>query len=226
MTASTRVTAAAAAAPPPADRWEQPVPRLAWGALFLLGYVGWSALYFAINEGTAGRSVAQPLLPGEAGLPRLTWLYPAYALVYVQVWLPLLLAPTRRRFVTIQVAFALASLVGFTVFLLAPMAYPRPPLEVAGVFDQLLAWEYGSDGPRCTFPSLHVSYAWTLWLAHRGRSRSWALGLLASAIAVSLATVFLKQHFIVDVPAGMALAWASWWAAPRVTARLTGTARG
>jgi membrane-associated phospholipid phosphatase len=40
------------------------------------------------------------------------------------------------------------------------------------------------------------------------------------AIAISTSTVLVKQHFIVDIPSGMLLAWCAWWLAPAVMKRL------
>ena len=56
------------------------------------------------------------------------------------------------------------------------------------------------------------------------RSR-WALCVLAAAVSVS--TVFVKQHYIVDVLAGFALAWVAWRLtapSPRSTQRDSGAA--
>ena len=102
------------------------------------------------------------------------------------------------------------------------MPYPRPPLEVRNIFDLLLTFEYATDGPRCTFPSLHVAFAFVLWLGLRRRSRTWSVALGLNAMAIAVATILLKQHFIVDVIAGALLAWSSWKVAPFVTRRALG----
>jgi membrane-associated phospholipid phosphatase len=199
------------------DRWSLPVKRLKYGLIFVGLCLLWALLYYSINAATAGRDVAQPLLPHEAELPLVSALYPVYALVYVQVFTPILAAPTRLRFIEIQVAYTLVSLVGFAVFLLAPMPYPRPALEVQSIFDQLLAWGYARDGCRCTFPSLHVAIAWTLFLGLRDVSSRWRAALLLSASGISVAAVLVKQHFIVDIVAGAALAVVGWRAAVPLT---------
>ncbi len=196
---------------PPPDA--SPLPRGRYGLLFAAQAAVWLALYYGINAATAGRSVATPLLDFERHIPFVPAAYPIYAAVYVQVLLPLFLARTRRDYWTIQLAFAVASLVGFATFLAAPMAYPRPSLEVTDAFTWLLSLEYATDGPRCTLPSLHVAFAWILYLSLGGRSHRWRMGLGVSAAAISVSTLLVKQHFLVDVVVGAALAVASWWAA-------------
>lgn len=213
--------AAAAAAPAPApDPWSLPVPRLRYFGPFAIQYLLWLGLYLSVNHVTAGRSVLQPLLPGEAAIPLVTWAYPFYGSVYLQILLPLFLSGTRRAYARTQVACALGSLIAFAIYLLAPMPYPRPAtIEIDGVWSWLLALEWSIDEPRCTFPSLHVFFAWLFYLGLRDEAPRWRRPLLALAIAVSISTVLVKQHFIVDVPSGMALAWLAWALAPRLLRR-------
>ncbi|MDO8677301.1 MAG: phosphatase PAP2 family protein, partial [Acidobacteriota bacterium] len=62
------------------------------------------------------------------------------------------------------------------------------------------------------FPSLHVALSWLAVFASQVSRRSRVgLGVLAAGISVS--TVFVKQHYIVDVLYGCALAWVAWWLA-------------
>lgn len=209
-----------------ADPWSLPVPRRRWFIPFAVQYLLWLAGYLTVNHVTAGRSALQPLLPGETDIPLVTYAYPIYASVYLQIFLPLYLSRTRWSFVRTQIAVAVGSLIAFAVYLIAPMPYPRPAtLEVNGPLDWMLAFEWSIDQPRCTFPSLHVFFAWIFYLALRDEAPRWRPWLLALAIAVSISIVLVKQHFIVDAPSGMALAWLSWWLAPKILRRWQARAR-
>jgi membrane-associated phospholipid phosphatase len=202
------------------DRWQAPVPRLRYFGILAAQYLVWLACYLGVNAVTEGRSALQPLLPYEDRIPLLTVAYPVYAAVYFQILLPLFLARTRRAFARVQLACALASLMAFAVFLIAPMPYPRPPLLPDGPLGALLSLEYTVDRPRCTFPSLHVAFAWLFYLGLRDEAPRWRTPLLLMAIGVSVSTVLVKQHFIVDLPGGMLLALAAWWLAGRAVARV------
>jgi membrane-associated phospholipid phosphatase len=210
-----------ALAGPAADPWSLPVPRGRYFGTFAIQYLLWLAGYLGVNHVTGGRSALQPLLPGEASIPLVTWAYPFYGSVYLEIILPLFLSRTRRAYARTQIACALGSLIAFAVYLAAPMPYPRPALEVDGPLAWLLALEWSIDQPRCTFPSLHVFFAWLMYLGLRDEAPRWRPWLLALAVAVSISTVLVKQHFIVDVPGGMALAWIAWWLSPRLLAHLT-----
>src|SRR5205814_657145 len=119
--------------------------------------------------------------------------------------------------------------IAFAVFLAAPMPYPRPALPAGllrGGFQQMLALEWAIDGPRCTFPSLHVAIALLLYLGLRDEAPRWRWPLLLAALGVCISTVLVKQHFVVDVLGGALLAAGVWRLTPALLARLGVTARG
>jgi membrane-associated phospholipid phosphatase len=200
---------------PPDDPWTRPLPRSRYFGPFALQYLLWLGLYLGVNAITTGRSALQPLLPGERNIPLVTWAYPFYGSVYLEVLLPLFLCRTRASFARVQLAAAFASLIAFAVFLLAPMPYPRPSALPDGVWSPLLSLEWSIDEPRCTFPSLHVAFGWLMYLGLRDEVPRWRPALLFLATAISVSTVLVKQHFIVDVAGGAALAWGSWALAGR-----------
>src|SRR5207245_2024184 len=102
----------------------------------------WCACYLAVNAVTAGRAVLQPLLPGETRLPLVAAAYPFYASAYFEVFLPLFLARSRRAYAKAHLATGIGSLIAFAIFLAAPMPYPRPVLQLDGLWGTLLAFEW------------------------------------------------------------------------------------
>ena len=72
----------------------------------------------------------------------------------------------------------------------------------------LLSLEY-LDKPYNHFPSLHVALSWLAVHASAVSRRS-RVGLGVLAVGISVSTVFVKQHYIVDVLFGFALAWVAW----------------
>jgi membrane-associated phospholipid phosphatase len=208
------------------DPWAAPVPRWRYLGVLAVQYALWLAAYLGVNAATAGRSAAQPFLPFEDRIPLIAAAYPVYASVYLEIVLPLWLARTRRAFVRTQLAVTLASLLAFAVFLAAPMPYPRPVLDTHDAMHGLLALEWAVDGPRCTFPSLHVAIAMVMYLGLRNEAPRWRLPLLFVAIGVSISTVLVKQHFIADVVGGVVLAAIAWRLTLPVMAWLGIRARG
>lgn len=182
----------------------------AWACLGLvaLAYLTFCATYLPLNALTEGRATHTLFLPGEAALP----LVPAFEFVYVLGYvLPLVVVyrrPDRARLGRLARAFALTLAAAYATYLLFPVHVPRPALTSDSPAARLLALEY-LDKPYNAFPSLHVAIATLLALAcGDDRHLRWWLVPVVALMAVS--TVFVKQHYILDVLSGAALAFAAW----------------
>lgn len=152
----------------------------------------------------------------ELALDQALPLQPAWALVYGALYLFLILLPVLvvrqeeqiRRTVLAYLTIWIAS---YVCFLLYPTRASRPD-EVIG--DGFAVWGlrflYSADPPYNCFPSLHVAHSFVSALAchrvHRGVGA--AASLCAALVAVS--TLFTKQHYVLDVVAGVLLAGAAW----------------
>ena len=179
-------------------------------AVILAGwYVLFSATYFLINEFSVGRAAHTLFLPGEERLPFLPIFEYLYVLTY---FVPAVVIATVRDYASFRRlarAYGLTLLTAYTTYLLLPVYFERPPLEVTSFHTWLLSIEYLVDRSNNDFPSLHVALSWLVVLASQVSHRSRAgLGVLAAGISVS--TVFVRQHYIVDVLYGGALAWVAW----------------
>ena len=158
------------------------------------------------------------LMPGRAlYVPDLAWdrvlpLQPAWALVYGALYLFLILLPVFvvrqdeqiRRTVW---AYLMVWIIAYVCFLIYPTKAPRP-VQVIG--EGFVVWGlrflYSADPPYNCFPSLHVAHsvvsALTCYRVHRGLGIAAAL----SALLVGVSTLYTKQHYILDVIAGIFLA--------------------
>jgi membrane-associated phospholipid phosphatase len=92
-------------------------------------------------------------------------------------------------------------------FLLFTAHYPRPPLESIppGFWREQFRVMYASDKAGNTFPSIHV--ATTLFVSLRLRHQRGGVLWVLWALLISLSTLTVKQHFVVDVLGGFAVAW-------------------
>ena len=185
-------------------------------------YVVHLACYLTIDALNSHRAAYRLFLPGEARLPFIPELGSVYALAYV---FPLVAIFTLRgtdRLVRLLVAVGLTMALSYSCFLLLPVELPRPTLEVHSVGSYLLSLQYRWDKPYNVFPSLHVAYCWLVSLASWDRTR-WRVPLVALVAAISVSTLFVKQHYAVDVLAGLAVGQAAWEAARPLARHLGST---
>lgn len=119
------------------------------------------------------------------------------------------------RFLT---ADLLAELICGLFFVFLPTTNVRPEIIGSGLFHQLTAWLYQIDPAKNLFPSIHCMASWFCFIGARTDRRipPWYKAFnCAFALAVCASTLFLKQHCIPDVLAGVALAEVCWFLAAR-----------
>ncbi len=160
--------------------------------------------YFWLNDTLPPRyDFSTPL---DALIPFLPWSYAVYSSFFA-----LLLGAAWRleadEYLRMLAAVLVANGVCYVGFLLFTAHYPRPPLESIppGFWREQFRVMYASDGAGNTFPSIHV--ATTLLGALRLRRRKGGALWMVWALFISLSTLTVKQHFVVDVLGGAAVAW-------------------
>ena len=119
------------------------------------------------------------------------------------------------RFLT---ADLLAELICGLFFVFLPTTNVRPEIIGSGLFSRLTAWLYQIDQAKYLFPSIHCLASWFCFIGVRADRRIplWYKAFnCAFALAVCASTLFLKQHCIPDVLAGLALAEVCWFLAAR-----------
>ena len=106
--------------------------------------------------------------------------------------------------------------VGLILFFAFPsIQYLRPTVFVnPTLFDRLVIGLYASDTNTGVFPSLHVTGQLAVLLAafrcERFRSLAWRAFFVLSSVLVCASTVFIKQHSLLDVFAGILICAAAY----------------
>lgn len=129
-----------------------------------------------------------------------------------------------KEFHILSLAAVFVAYLGFIGYLITPAVGPfyamqdlfsvnleGQPMAKLG-FDFINTYGYAKG----TFPSLHTAFSATfLFFAFRHQRKLFYL-YLPFIISLFISTVYLRQHYVVDVIAGLALAWFALYAAPRV----------
>jgi len=143
-------------------------------------------------------------------MPDFVWIY--HSLIPVIGVTLFLLVNNRRNFFNTFWACLGATFIIHLIYVIMPSFYPRPDLIPQDLSEQLLALTYEIDNGSNTFPSGHVCYSWLLFLGVKySQDAKKTFGLrtlyLLWALGVTLSTLTLKVHYVVDVLGGLALAF-------------------
>ena len=175
---------------------------LVW--LILFEAVGWHAADLPTYDITSFIDKQIPLIP--------QFIWP-YMLCYVFPFLPLLVIEDWHRINLTLLSVIFANLSAFILYLIFPIAFPRPELG-QGLSEHLLAFLYKVDFyPGANkLPSLHVTFTWIVYLACRGQrlSNFGETIVFFLAVLITLSALFVKQHVLADVAAGLCWAFAAW----------------
>jgi membrane-associated phospholipid phosphatase len=190
--------------------WSQ---KLGW-TLLLVSVSAFGFLYIDARNATLG--ITAQALPLEtridAYIPFRAEFVFAYFLYYPWLLWPLALRQ-REVFFRALGAFALMQLFAGVIFVLFPSHMVRPTAIPAGFAGDLVRFIYRMDMGWNVFPSLHVGHSVLVALLFwKHGPKLFPIVAIGSAL-ISASTVLIKQHYVVDIPAGLALAWFCYCAA-------------
>lgn len=103
----------------------------------------------------------------------------------------------------------MAKTVCFVLFLALPTANVRPEVTGDGLWSALMRLLYRLDAADNLFPSIHCLTSWLSWIAVRKRQDipcAYRIASLIAAVAICFSTLTTRQHVLVDVFGGIALA--------------------
>jgi membrane-associated phospholipid phosphatase len=130
--------------------------------------------------------------------------------VFYFVWYPfifitlfLILQKRSSAYYHSLIAVCLGILLANVIFLVYPTHVPRPPLGKG--WNYFVPITYRLDEPYNGFPSIHVLTCYVLLRGAGILPKLSRMAVVAVAWLIILSTLFIKQHVIADVAAGMAL---------------------
>ncbi len=143
-------------------------------------------------------------VPLDSAIPFLPWTIFIYLSFYVLLLTAAALS-SPDDYGRIQKSVLAANLLCYGGFILLPAHYPRPLPQEAGALEGIFTWLFSNDAPGNTFPSIHAAASLCVGFG----LKRWPWRLWGAAVAVSILTV--KQHFILDLFGGAAVAASSAW---------------
>jgi len=122
-----------------------------------------------------------------------------------------------RIYRSAAVSMIVVLLVSYAFYAFAQTYIDRPVIAGDDLFSRMIRDVYASDQPYNDFPSLHASLS-TIFAIHWLRvDRRLGVPIAIWAALIVVSTVFVKQHYVPDVVAGVLLASVtSWWSLRRL----------
>jgi membrane-associated phospholipid phosphatase len=190
----------------PPRRW-----AIAQVAVIGLFFAIWAVLYDATNQHGSEPSRAVHLTRPVDRFPGIIQPWTAFVYLPGGVLLPLLPFAFDRswrwvRFVL--TGYGVAALLAAACYLAWPLAMQRPPFAGDDPGERLMRLVFVFDREANCFPSSHVYFAvlGALNVARVARQRWVIRATIVLAVAVCLTTVTTGQHYLVDIPGGIAAA--------------------
>lgn len=176
---------------------------------FLLSRPAMMLVYPYLNTPTRGvHSLVTSL---DNAIPVVKWFVIPYVawVAYISITLIYFCFKDRTLGFKTILVFDLGLLVCFLIYYFYQTVGPvRPVISGHDFLSRMLAYVYQMDQPYNSFPSIHVMSSYLLIRAIRNRSWKnkwigWMIGCFSTSII--LATLFIKQHVIIDVLAAILL---------------------
>lgn len=136
--------------------------------------------------------------------PHFVW---TYILYYFVALMPVMVVTEIREFRRMVGAYLMMYFMGFLTFILFPVKMVRPELIGDGYSLWLLKKIYNADNGYNCFPSMHVANAFLASFFSYRFNKVYGVFVYIIAFLITISTLFIKQHYIVDLVAGIILAY-------------------
>lgn len=175
-----------------------------------------SLIYFGVGLLSEGRFHYDFTLSFDRSVP----VIPEFIIIYFGCYIfwivnsIMIARVSRENCMNYAVAYISSLSICGLFYLFMPTTNVRPDIVGTGISEQLLRWLYSIDKAENLFPSIHCLLSWFCYIGIRGRKEipKWYRAFsCVFAIMVFLSTQFTKQHYIVDIFGGVAIAEATYY---------------
>lgn len=140
-------------------------------------------------------------------VPLFVW---AYFLYIPSMIIPAVTQINFRQILQLAAIYLVGSTLAWLCFIAIPLRMVLPDVDCAGLSCAALEGLRHTDPGVNLLPSLHVTHtALAFAFLYKSGSKLWPLMLILVSLIIA-STLFTKQHYLVDIPAGFLNAFISW----------------
>lgn len=176
------------------------IPFLIFVVVLLVSYFGNQLVY-----DLRGESGSQyPHVPLDDKIPLIPWFVYFYYLTFPLGLVTFFYVAYKDKkslydiFLTLCISFAISGI----IYLVGQTEFIKPEFTPQTFTDKLVVWTWGSTNPVNCFPSQHCFMAFAIIIAvcsSKGLNIFYRLAAFAISIMIILSTVFIRQHFLLDI---------------------------
>lgn len=187
--------------------------------LLMILYVPVYLIWYLVAEHLVTTDYWVSYMPLDDKIPFIDWFVIFYCMWYFLLIIPGLYFLIKKD-IPVFKRYMWFIIVGFSVSLAICTVFPngqdlRPTsFERDNAFTRLIAMIYAADTNTNVLPSMHVvgCVAVVSAVFDSKYTKKWRIPMLLTALLICLATVFIKQHSVLDVIAGFAVCVPIWLA--------------
>ncbi len=178
------------------------VPFLIFVAVLAVSYFGNQLVYEL--RGVPGSNY--PEIPLDSEVPLISWFVYFYFLTFPLGLITFFYVAYKDKkalyniFLTLCISFAISGIIYF----FGQTEFTKPDFTPVTFTDKFVVWTWGSTNPVNCFPSQHCFMAFAMIIAvcsSKGLNIFYRLFTFAISVMIILSTVFIRQHFILDIVA-------------------------
>jgi len=155
----------------------------------------------------------------EKSIPFIDWHIWVYISDYLYIGLVFIMLKDRQNMNRIYYSQILMLFFAMIFFTLYPTMYPRPEVEYVGVTGAFIKLLHSLDTPCNAFPSIHVGMTFLAGFGFIKEQKKLFPIFMLWAVLISISTLTVKQHYVLDVMAGVLIALIFYWAGSKIKER-------
>lgn len=167
----------------------------------------WMVLYFSTNYLSQFRNYTTLELPIDRLIPFVPFFVIFYITSVFITFIPYFVVKNIEDYRKVAKLYLFIIIVSCIIYLIIPVKAARPEFIPTNIFGSLVAFIYAKILPYNLFPSLHVSLNVTATLVSLKYKRILGYILMPITLGIILSTLFIKQHYLVDIIAAIIIAF-------------------
>jgi len=135
-----------------------------------------------------------------------------YAIIFYSIEKP-------GKFIKFIYTFLLTNIIALVIYLIYPTINIIRPKKLPDTFlSRIMKNYYDKDISTNCLPSLHVGESWAITFNFlEDNDKKIAITTVLLAILISLSTIFVRQHYILDIPAGILVAFSAFLISKKIS---------